>query len=83
MAFWIVFFYGSWIFGFVFILCEIGQRLTDAIYAIVYEFEQLKWYLLPIKIQRILPIILMNAQKPMTMGCFGIVVGDRNQFKQV
>lgn len=70
-------------FVYVFILCEIGQRLTDAICAVDHRFGQLKWYLLPIEIQQMLPIILMNAQKPVTMGCFGIFVGDRNQFKQV
>lgn len=69
--------------GFVFVACEIGQRLTDAIYEIVFEFDQLNWYLFPIEIRRMLPTIMMNTQKPIAMGCFGIAVGSRDQFKQV
>lgn len=70
-------------FGFVFAACEIGQRLTDTIYEIVHELEQLHWYLFPIEVQRMLPTIMMNAQKPVIMGCFGIAASSRDQFKKV
>lgn len=83
MALWYVFFYGIWVFAFVFVVCEIGQRLTDAIYEIVFEFEQLNWYSFPIEIRRMLPTIMMNTQKPIIMGCFGIAAGNRDQFKKV
>lgn len=67
----------------VFFPCEVGQRLTNAFDETNYKFEQLQWYLFPVKIQRMLPTILSIVQTPMVLEWFGIVSGTRDQFKKV
>lgn len=67
----------------VFFPCEVGQRLTNTLNEIDYEFEQLDWYLFPFEVQRVLPTILSGVQKPIVLGCFGTVSGSRDQFKKV
>lgn len=71
------------VFGMVFFPCEVGQQITDTFNDINDKFEQLDWYLLPIEVQRMLPTILVGLQKPIVLGCFGIVSGSRDQFKKV
>lgn len=71
-------------FGTVFVVCEIGHQLTLLAFEnIDYDFEQLDWYLFPIEVQRMLPSILIGVQKPIFVGCFGIVEASRDQFQKV
>lgn len=44
------------------------------------EFD---WYLFPNEVQRILPTVVQNAQKPVVIKCFGNVLCSREQFKMV
>lgn len=70
-------------FGVLFITCEIGQRIylkNDECAEMVDQFD---WYLLPPKIQRILPIILNFMQQPFELKCFGSKTCDRELFKSV
>lgn len=67
----------------VFFPCEIGGRMTDAFEKVDNKFEELKWYLFPREIQRMLPTLLIGLQKPAVFGCFGIVYGSREQFNKV
>lgn len=73
------------VFGFIalFIACELGQRTTDAFDGINDKIDQLNWYLFPIEIQRTLPMILANAQEPVTFECFGSFNCTREVFKIV
>lgn len=61
---------------------NIGQSLTNASEEIIKEFELLGWYLFPIEAQRLLPTILIIVQEPIAVGCFGIIVASRDQFKK-
>ena len=67
----------------VFFLCEICQQFTNLFEKITDLLQQSKWYLFPNEVQRLLPIIIINAQQPIVIGCFGMVQGSRDQFKQV
>lgn len=67
----------------VFIACELGQRMTDAFDEINDTLDQSNWYLLPIEFQRILPMIMVNAQQPVFLECFGSIGCTRDVFKNV
>ena len=69
--------------GLVFFQCEVGQRFTNPMDGINDNINQIDWYLFPIGIQRILPLIMMNTQKPNDIECFSIVSVSREQFKKV
>lgn len=43
--------------------CEIRQRLASDIGDINDAIGKLKWYKFPLKVQRILPILIITAQK--------------------
>lgn len=67
----------------VFIICELGQRITDAFEEIGFTIQQSDWYLFPIKIKQMLPMIIANAQKPATIECFGSITCARDTFESV
>lgn len=67
----------------VFIACEIGQRLNDAFDEINSTIIQFKWYLFPLEIKKVLPIIIGGAQQPVSLECFGSITCTREVFKQV
>lgn len=71
------------VFGSVFLACEIGQRFTDLFEDITDLLGRLNWYLFPMNVQRLLPTILVNAQEPVVIGCFGIINGSRVQCQKV
>lgn len=48
-----------------------------------YEINQLDWYFFPFKVWKILPMIMMNAQKQVKFECFGTISCDRETFKNV
>ena len=70
-------------FATVFIACELGQRLIDAFDEISSTIDHLKWYSLPIEIQRLLPMIVVAAQQPVSVACFGSITCTREVFKNV
>ena len=59
------------------------DRLTSAFVGIDYGFDQLNYYLFSTEIQQILPIIMMNTQKPVVFQCFGTASMCRESFKKV
>lgn len=73
------------IFGFVLALigCEIGQRISDAFDKIDLTIEQFSWYLFPIEIKRMLPMIMSITQQTISLECFGSITCTRNVFKNV
>lgn len=70
-------------FGAVFVVCEIGEQLKNVFIQIDDLFEQLKWYLFPINVQQLLPIIIANVQQESTINCFGSLPCARETFKKV
>lgn len=75
--------YGSYGFGLVFTVCELGQRVSHSFTEINSIVDQLDWYLFPNEIQKIMPIIINNVQQPIEIECFGDVRCNRKSFKKV
>lgn len=67
----------------VFIACDLGQRMNDAFDEINCTLNRFDWYLFPIEIQRMLPMIKANTQKPVSLECFGSIACNREVFRKV
>lgn len=63
--------------------CEIGQRVKSEFIKFDEEISQLDWNFLPMKIQRMLPTIIINTQQPLEILCFGSTPCDRETFRKV
>lgn len=70
-------------FGLVFIYCELCGRISTNFDEIKWQISQLNWYLFPMNMHRILPIVMINAQQPVYMECFGSIPSDRSTFQRV
>lgn len=70
-------------FGAVFVACEVGERLTSLFIEIDAKVENMKWYLFPIEVQRVLPIVMVNVQEKIIVECFGSFTCVRDSFKKV
>lgn len=57
----------------VFMCCELGQRTSEEFEKIKYTINQSNWYLFPIEVKRMLPMIIANAQDPVALECFGSI----------
>lgn len=75
--------YMFYAFGIVFAVCELGERASGAFVEVNEIIEELNWYLFPRKIQRILPIILVLSQQPVSYECFASVLCNRAAFESV
>lgn len=65
------------------ISCELGQRLSDAFDDISSAVNLFDWYLFPIQIQRMLPLIIPSTQQPVALACFGSIVCTRDALRKV
>lgn len=70
-------------FSLVFFTCELGQRFSSGFDALNDRVVRLKWYSFPRDVQRMLPIIMLGVQQPVTIECFGSIVCSRETFKRV
>lgn len=62
---------------------ELGERISKAFSEVFDEIDRLDWYKLPIELQKILPIILLDAQQLVVLECFGSISCSREVFKKV
>lgn len=77
-------FEGGYAFGLVLISCELGQQMTNAFERIGDVMKsQFNWYRFPIKVQRMLPSLLIISQQPVQLECFGSNACVRESFKKV
>lgn len=73
----------QWLFAF----CFFGEKVTRSIEDVNGMFYQCDWYVLPIEIQQLMPVVIMNAKKPIYIGkvaglyssleVFGKVIGKK------
>lgn len=70
-------------FGVMFVSCELSQRICLAFEECYEMINQFEWYFWPADIQRILPIIMSYAQRPVEIQCFGSWACGRETFKYV
>lgn len=73
----------SWSFGLIFVCSELCQIISSAFNRIDNKLTGLSWYLLPIELWKILPIVVVNTQEPISIGCFGSISCERITFKNV
>lgn len=76
---------GELFFTFMLLLisCEVGSGMSSAFENINDQIDELDWYLLPIKMQVMLPFIMINVQESIGMPCFGSIMCERDTFKSV
>lgn len=67
----------------MFVICELGQKASNAFEEILEEFDGFNWYRFPHKIQRSLPMILIVAQMPVVLEVFGSISCCREVLKTV
>lgn len=66
-----------------FITSEIAERIStefDAINDMINDFD---WYLFPLELQKMAPLIMMSAQKTVGFELFGSYDWNRAAFKRV
>lgn len=76
-------FYGFCAIALVGVVCEVGQQFSNSFTELEVLIGQIHWYTYPYKVQRMLPMIIVNAQQPIAIKCFGSVYCERATFKQV
>lgn len=67
----------------VFAMCELGERVRMAFDEIRISIDQLKWYLIPKRARKMLPVILILSQEPIGFTIFGSILSNRITFKEV
>lgn len=70
-------------FGLVFLACELGEQFSAQYDDISNVIHHLKWYTFPIKVQQMLPTIILIAQQPVAIECFGSYLCLRTTLKSV
>lgn len=73
----------TWSFALIFIICEFGEKVSQAFEEIEYKFGQFDWYLFPSNICKMLPIFISIANKPVSPAVFGSISCCREAFKNV
>lgn len=78
-----VLFYAFFAFGVVFMSCEIGQRMTNAFEEVEDVTCQNSWYLFPLNVQRMFPMIIISLQETVELPIIGTVACGRDTFEKV
>lgn len=67
----------------IFLLCECGERVTGHYNAIDRVICECDWYSFPHDVQKMLPIVMMSTQRPVSLKGFGNIFFIRETFKMV
>lgn len=70
-------------FGVLFTMCELAHRYIQAFDECDEMVDQFDWYIFPVKIQRMMPLILNFTQQSNEIKCFGSAACNREAFKYV
>lgn len=71
-------------FAVIFMYCEFGQRITSCFLDIDKALWQTDWYAFPIKVQKMIAMMLMGTQEPVGVSGFGgNLVYERDTFTNV
>lgn len=76
-----VFTFGS--FFIIFLFCELGERIICKSEEGYNDLMQTKWYLAPLSLKKILPIVMCGIQEPFQLSGIGSIVCTREIFKNV
>lgn len=72
-----------WLSTFLFVFCEFGERVSEAFEESYDVIGQLDWYAFPMNLQKMLHIIIISVQEPVTLKSFGNIPCAREQAKRV
>lgn len=72
-----------WLFGFILLVCEPGERMTNRFEIFSEELSRSDWYLLPIEMQRIYLVFLSNTQNAINVSSYGGITCERETSKKV
>lgn len=72
-----------WTFGIISFHCEFGEFVMNQFGKFNDQLCQCNWYLLPIEIQRILVIAMLNTQQPVIIRGIANAMCTREVFKKV
>lgn len=72
-----------WVFGVLFLFCELGQRVTIQFDMFGDEFDRCDWQALPIGMQRMYLMFLADTQQSKYISCFFNIQCTRETFKKV
>lgn len=67
----------------MFLVCEPGQRVTDAFARFNGEIDKCDWHLLPANKRRLYLIFSLDTQQPNNIRCYGRILSTRHTFKEV
>lgn len=67
----------------IFTACEFGEQLGSKFFEIDRRIVDLDWYLFPVKLWHMLPIVMVAAQEPIELHAIGSVSCRRITFKNV
>lgn len=67
----------------MFIICELGERLSSKFVEFSDTFYQCDWHSFPMEIQKMYVTILADAKKPVMIEGFANTLCARESFKKV
>lgn len=70
-------------FGVLFIFCEMGEQISSTFGEVEDEMYRMDWHLFPIKTQKMMLIVVVNAQQPVKIMGFGNIPAIRPTMKTV
>lgn len=72
-----------WSFFVIYLFCELGERVSSQFDELSDAIYQSEWYEFPMDVRRVLPILMMAAQKQVVPRGFGNLLCTREFFKKV
>lgn len=70
-------------FAIIFAFCELGAQVTHQFNSLDDVLCQVKWYILPIEVQRMVIMLMLDAQQAVFLRGYGNIVCSRDSFKNV
>lgn len=72
-----------WSLLMIFFFCILGEMVTNQFEMFNDELNQCNWYVLPLELQKIMIIVMVNAQRETVIRGFGNILCTRQTFKKV
>lgn len=70
-------------FALIFLFCEMSERVRASFEMINGAIYEMDWTAFPMETQRMMPVILAVAQRPVQLQAFGTTACSRQTFKTV
>lgn len=64
-------------------VCELAGKMGSEFETFNDQIDQFDWYLMPLEIQKMLPLIMMDSQQEVGFTCFGSIMCNRETFRKV